>query len=220
MNSFQEKGIRERKALSSIIPELFQAFKNYKYSFTPEESFDIYDGSVVVFNSEGSIDKRFIIEAKVRDAHYDELILEKKKFDDLVTESKKYDAVIIYISVTPKGSYAFNLSNLVRKYGEFIWQEEYHNKQSVNKHLGKKKKWLTHLSVDLAKVINYTSNDIDNISQPNIEFKAQNKSLESILFESDTTTPKDIKVSYIENKEVKIRYYGEMKKYDDPFQFD
>lgn len=52
------------------------------------------------------------IELKCRNKHYDELIIEKPKYDKLIARSQKFNTLAVYISQTPEGIFAFNLSKL------------------------------------------------------------------------------------------------------------
>lgn len=59
------------------------------------------------------------IELKCRRAHYDSLLLEKKKYDAMMSETYKHLDIPMYITSTPQGVYAFNLGTL-----EPIWEEK------------------------------------------------------------------------------------------------
>ena len=52
------------------------------------------------------------IELKCRNKHYDDLLIEKMKYDKLISRAEKYGTLAVYISQTPQGIYAFNLSKL------------------------------------------------------------------------------------------------------------
>ena len=52
------------------------------------------------------------IELKCRNKHYDDLLIEKMKYDKLMARANKFGTLAVYISQTPKGIYAFNLSKL------------------------------------------------------------------------------------------------------------
>lgn len=50
------------------------------------------------------------IELKCRNKHYDDLLIEKGKYDNLLKRAAEHKTVAVYISQTPQGIYAFNLS--------------------------------------------------------------------------------------------------------------
>ena len=79
------------------------------------------------------------IELKCRNKHYDELLIEKAKYDKLIHRAQKFLTVPIYISQTPQGIYAFNLSSLP----EPIWEtrgmpktSHFNQRQFVDKVVG------------------------------------------------------------------------------------
>ena len=59
-----------------------------------------------------SSEKSCEIELKCRNTHYDELVIEKLKYDKLMERAVDYNTIAVYICQTPKGIYAFNLSNM------------------------------------------------------------------------------------------------------------
>ena len=59
-----------------------------------------------------SKDKSCEIELKFRHKHYPTLMIEKMKYDKLMTRALAHDTEAIYISETPDGIFAFNLSRL------------------------------------------------------------------------------------------------------------
>jgi hypothetical protein len=52
------------------------------------------------------------IELKVRDTHYDTLIIEKQKFDSIIRMAQEHNRRAIYINKTPKGVFAFDLGKI------------------------------------------------------------------------------------------------------------
>lgn len=69
-----------------------------------EGDFSHYDCYTLDFNCD--------IELKCRNKHYDELLIEKMKYDKLMYRAKKFGTIAVYISETPEGIFAFNLSLL------------------------------------------------------------------------------------------------------------
>ena len=151
---FIKKSEIERMALSSIIPLLFEG-KEYTYYTTPSDGFDVYDGYVMLFNTSGSIIGRYMVEVKVRDTHYDELMLERKKYNDLVKASSKTEAGIIYINVTPNGTYCFNINKIIDD--NTNWVIGNHWKSTTDKSLGKIDKKIVYIPIDKAKKIEYNT---------------------------------------------------------------
>ena len=49
------------------------------------------------------------IELKCRTAHYDNMLLEKKKYDAMILECEKHLDIPVYINSTPRGVYFWNL---------------------------------------------------------------------------------------------------------------
>ena len=151
---FYEKSLLERGYLKMIFDKLPTAY-DYKTWMTPAEGFEVYDGVILRFEKGTSkLIDRMIVEVKVRDKFYPELILEKIKFDDLKkvrrqmdTKTKKecYTDVktrLIYINITPQGSYFFDLDKLEK---EFQWTNEMHWVSTTDKSKGKIQKDLRKL---------------------------------------------------------------------------
>ena len=57
------------------------------------------------------------IELKCRAAHYDTLILEKKKYDAMILKCNDNLDIPMYINSTPKGVYSFNLFEIKPNWG-------------------------------------------------------------------------------------------------------
>lgn len=166
---FLEKSIKERICLKNILQKLPTEY-DYKSYFTPEESYDLYDGVLMKFKKNTSeLLGRYFIEVKVRDTHYDTLLLEKKKYEDLIKEVDRKDKItnkecftdikskIVYVSVTPNGTYWFNLSDM--EADKFEWLNEYHWASTTDKSKGRINKVVTYLDINKAKLINVKSTD-------------------------------------------------------------
>lgn len=150
---FMMKSDIERVALNSIIPLLFKD-KDYQHYTTNSQSFDIYDAYVMLFNDEKPM-SRFMLEIKVRDRHYNELMLEKKKYEDLKKQASQSGASVIYISVTPVGTYCYNLSKIINDNTE--WIKEEHWVSTTDKTKGKKMKSLVYIPTTESKMLPYNS---------------------------------------------------------------
>ena len=168
---FYEKSLLERGYLKMIFDKLPTAY-DYKTWMTPAEGYEVYDG--VIFRFEKGTSKlidRMIVEVKVRDKFYPELILEKIKFDDLKkirrqmdTKTKKecYEDVktrLIYINITPQGSFFFDLDKLEK---EFKWVNEMHWVSTTDKSKGKVSKILTKINTTKGKPYNIKTGDYIN----------------------------------------------------------
>jgi hypothetical protein len=171
-NKFYEKSLLERGYLKLIFDKLPTAY-DYKTWMTPAEGFDVYDG--VIFRFEKGTSKlidRMIVEVKVRATYYPELILEKIKFDDLKkvrrqmdTKTKKECLIdvktrLIYINITPEGSYFFDLDKLQK---EFNWTEEMHWVSTTDKSKGKTLKSLTKIHYTKGKSYKIKTGDYINL---------------------------------------------------------
>ena len=80
----------------------------------------------------------FDIEIKCRQAHYDDLIIEKKKYDFLIKRSSEYNTIPLYINSTPKGVWVFYIKDL-----SIIWTSKMLPKKTywddgtfINKEIG------------------------------------------------------------------------------------
>ena len=168
---FYEKSLLERGYLKMIFDKLPTAY-DYKTWMTPAEGFEVYDGVILRFEKGTSkLIDRMIVEVKVRDKFYPELILEKIKFDDLKkvrrqmdTKTKKecYEDVktrLIYINITPQGSFFFDLDKLEK---EFNWVNEMHWVSTTDKSKGKINKILTKINSSKGKLYNIKTGDYIN----------------------------------------------------------
>lgn len=165
---FNQKSYNERLFLKKIFPILFPKDKcDLHYYLTAEDGRDIYDGYVMLYdNTSGSIMSRGLIEIKIRETHYPELLLEKKKLDDLTNKANESGAIVIYISVTPQGTYVFNLTS-IQKDKTFEWKNEELWISTTDKSKGKKMKKVTYLSCDLARKLDLTTNDLGRLIMEN-----------------------------------------------------
>lgn len=168
---FYEKSLIERSYLKLIFDNLPKNY-DYKSYMTSADGKDIYDAFLLRFekNSSKLID-RYIIEIKIRDTHYPELMLEKIKFEDLKrlrtqldkkTNAECYTNIksrLVYISVTPQGAYWFDLDKLQ---SSFNWTTERHWKSTTNKAAGKIEKDLTLINIKMAKHFNIKTGDYIN----------------------------------------------------------
>ena len=170
-NKFYEKSLLERGYLKMIFDKLPTTY-DYKTWMTPAEGYEVYDGVILRFEKGTSkLIDRMIVEVKVRDKFYPELILEKIKFDDLKKVRKSMDLKtkkeclidvktrIIYVNVTPEGSYFFDIDKLEE---EFEWVNEMHWASTTDKSKGKINKILTKINYIKGKLFNIKTGDYIN----------------------------------------------------------
>lgn len=169
-DQFIQKSINERIILRKIFSKMSN-FYDWKYILTDETSYDLYDARLMKFKKDtGEILENYYVEEKIRDVHYDELMLEEIKYKNLIGLAKKLDdkmnkecmtmikSKVLYISTTPKGSFLFNLSEI--DFDKVEWQIKTLPVSTVNRSAGKIEKKVCFLPIKLAKFITITSNDI------------------------------------------------------------
>lgn len=88
------------------------------------------------------------IELKCRGAHYDTLLIERKKYDAMISKADENLDIPIYINSTPKGIYRFNLYIVNPK-----WEVQYHNKTTHFSNNNKIKKEVAMLPVIDAEIL-------------------------------------------------------------------
>jgi len=168
---FYEKSLLERAYLKMIFDKLPTTY-DYKTWMTPADGFDVYDGVILRFEKGTStLVDRMIIEIKVRDKFYPELIFEKIKYDDLKKVRRSMDLKtkkecfidvktrIIYVNVTPEGSFFFDIDKLSK---DFEWVNEMHWASTTDKSKGKINKILTKIDYTKAKRFNVKTGDYIN----------------------------------------------------------
>lgn len=148
---------RERDAMTKSAKQIYEALDlsttdrfNIIPYMTPigsKERFDMllhkYDDGAKVSCS--------IIETKIRETHFNELILEQCKYNALVKQksiSKGYNFPqidIYYLNYTPVGTYLFKLSTNKDRY---TWEYDEYNKYTAAKQQGKVSKKVTKLNID------------------------------------------------------------------------
>lgn len=108
---FEDAGLKERWALGQIFPKIIGE-KEHFLSYTPPYSYTKYD-ALLQFLNNGSLKHTYIIEAKIREKHYPELMLENKKYNDLQNSIlHEGNTTLMYIVFTPEGTYIYNLSKI------------------------------------------------------------------------------------------------------------
>jgi hypothetical protein len=152
------KGNKERLSLDIILPELFADYEYSKY-YTDPESLDVYDCYLMTYDKiTKSLKRRYIIEVKVREQNWNEWMLEKKKLTALNKKAGESGATILYINVTPSGSYVWNLSRIQK---DIHWESKDCNISTVEMEKGKKTKQVTMLPTTLAKHFSLTDSQVD-----------------------------------------------------------
>lgn len=151
-----ELGKIERDALDGFFKEFLPTTKTHTYNFhyTPEDSYAIYDCLAEQFSiAENRVTKKMFFEVKVRDTYYSTLLLEKKKFENLkeLIRNPARDK-IYYINFTPKGTFVFDLLKIEDK---LLFIQEEHNKETMNKDLGKVLKEIAYIDITDGKFFEY-----------------------------------------------------------------
>lgn len=95
-----------------------------------------------------SPNKKHRIELKCRGAHYETLLIERKKYDAMISKADENLDIPIYINSTPKGIYKFNLYLVEPK-----WEIQYHNKTTHFSDNNKIKKEVAMLPVIDAEIL-------------------------------------------------------------------
>lgn len=179
-DKFIEASKRERYTLKYILPLIKEKMpKDYEWTeyITDIYGYDVYDCLLQAY-IEGSIQKRFIIEVKIRDKHWEDLILETEKLKSL--KSKIFDdkAQILYINITPKGTYIFNLTKL-EKQNKLVKNTLMANKATMASRDEKVNKGVYFLNVGDALKLEWTFNEneykesIQSVIKTNWENKAK-----------------------------------------------
>lgn len=156
-DNFVEASKRERFALKHILPMIKSKMSpTYEWTeyITDIYSKDIYDCLLQAYIN-GSIERRYIIEVKVREKHWQELILETKKFRDLKKKIFDDKAQILYINITPVATYIFNLTKL-EKQNKLVRNTLMANKATMASREDKVNKGVYFLNVDDALKLEWT----------------------------------------------------------------
>lgn len=157
-NKFVEASKKERFAFKKFI-ELYNLYQtdNYEIFITPYDGYESYDVMIQKYN-DGTIEKRWIIEIKIRDVKgshcgYEEgFILEKRKYNKL-KEIYDVDAdrnEILYINFTSEETLVFNLTNTRLK-----WETKMMNKATMKSNFDKVNKKVALLDHNDATRYNY-----------------------------------------------------------------
>ena len=94
-----------------------------------------------------SPETKFRLELKCRKAHYDTLLLEKKKYDAMIEECEKHLDIPLYINSTPQGIFSFNLLKVFP-----IWEINYLNPATTQfTNTNRIAKEVTYLQIKLAE---------------------------------------------------------------------
>ena len=124
-----------------------------------------YNFFIYIYNNEGSKISSTIINIKIRDKHYNNLIIEKKKYNYMKrlykTEKNIFNKVnLMYINITPKGTYCFNLLDL-----EYNWIIKDLPQTTINE-TGEMNKEISDLDItDSDMVLKYNSNELEEIKR-------------------------------------------------------
>ena len=157
-NEMEEHEIRERDAIIKTKEILINALniKSRKEDtlmvISPPKKKTDWDVIMQTYTPEGQKDRSIIIEAKVRDTHFNDLLLESKKYNALIKEMTKHknefgfsNVEVLYLCFTPNGTYLFKLTKHKERYE---WVVKEYNKYTAAKQKGKVEKKVTFLDVN------------------------------------------------------------------------
>lgn len=181
MESYIDKSRKERVFLKEIFKKIFNYNKyDISYYMTSEEDYDNYDGgSCLFYKGTGTVYKRAIFEIKIRDVHYDDLLLENKKYKSLMKKAESLDCSVYYISVTPNGTYIWKIS----KDDIYLWNKEEHNKSTTEIEKGTIMKKITYLPITNAKYLDIKTSDYNKLIKEDIKIEMNNHKQNKCLFE-------------------------------------
>jgi hypothetical protein len=176
-DKFIEASRKERFCLNNLIPILRTNNWEWTTYMTDIYSYDTYDCLLQAYK-DGVIKRRFIIEFKLRDSHYGDLIFETKKLKSL--KEVVYDDItdILYITTTPNGTYIFNISKLIKE-DKLKVSTIMANKATMSSRTDKIKKSVYMLDCEWAKYIPYKFSNVDymnsikKVEQQNNKHKAR-----------------------------------------------
>ena len=174
---YVKKSILERIYLRKIFAMLPTNF-DWQYYLTDEFGYSVYDMELLKFKKgTGEPIGRYFVECKVRDQHWNELMLERKKFDDLNIEASKRDkktkkesyldlkSKLIYLCVTPEGSYWYDLNDIEK----FNWDTRNCPVSTTDMSRGRTDKMVGMLDTKLARRFELRTGDIQNNDHKVIE---------------------------------------------------
>jgi hypothetical protein len=94
-----------------------------------------------------SKDKEQYIELKCRRAHYDTLLIEKKKYDSILNKATENNSEAIYICSTPEGVWKFDIRNI-----KLTWETNYLNPATTYfAHGGRVAKEVSYIPLEFGK---------------------------------------------------------------------
>ena len=148
--NFYEHGLAERKLIEDWADKYFNGVDyDIEIEHTDAAGFDVYD-SIIKATHRTNVEAPtvLIIETKIRNKHYDKLMLEKAKNDALNDKLSELDAdCIVYLQQTPKGIYAFDLVTLQ---GGFKWQQKELIYLTCDRSKGSRMKTVTYIDCNQA----------------------------------------------------------------------
>lgn len=170
---FIEASRKERFCLNNLLPILRTDKWEWTTYLTDIYGYDSYDCLLQAYR-EGEIKKRFVIEFKLRETHYGDLIFETKKLNQL--KKVVYDDItdILYITTTPNGTYIFNISKLIKE-DKLKVTSIVCNKATMNSRSEKVKKTVYMLDCDLAKFIPFKFSNTEYLQSIKVIEKDNNK---------------------------------------------
>lgn len=193
--SYIQKSITERIFLRKVYEEIIKS-KNFDFKIymTDEAGSDKYDARLIKFEKNTcNIIQNYYIEIKVREDDWGDLMLEKIKWNNLKSLVKKMDfktnrdcflnikSDIIYISVTPNGTWVWNLSKIISDKTEWIIKNC--PVSTVDPSRGRIDKEVFMLDKSKAKFFNIKTSDENNVDQIQIQKVLLNNKRNRCIFE-------------------------------------
>lgn len=116
IDPFFESEMKERWALKKAI-KMMVGSRNHTFQMTPIGSKEHYDGFLILYDDMWKQERSYYIESKIRDRHYDDLLIEKYKIKEIkqLRKESHSDAEILYINFSPIGTWVWNIDKLERE---------------------------------------------------------------------------------------------------------
>lgn len=194
--SYIQKSITERIFLRKVYEEIKKNSPNFDFKIymTDETGSDIYDARLIKFEKNTcNIIQNYYLEAKIRDDDWGDLMLEKIKWNNLKSLVKKMDfktnkdcflnikSDIIYISVTPSGTWWWNLSKM--DIDNCQWEVKNCPVSTVDQSKGRVDKDVFMLDKSDGKFFNIKSTDKNNVDEIQIKRTLLNHKRTRCIFE-------------------------------------
>lgn len=179
-STIQEAAFKERIALNNL-EVLYNPFPNEVYfkTITRFDGNDFYD-ALYQKHKEGTTEKRYYIEIKIRDKVFPDYFIEPKKIKDIegvaLQNLSKCEFEILYLNFTPEGTFLWNATNLINN-NKYKLEKKWANKCTMKSRTDKIEKDFWAFEKGDAKFFNYIWDDnqmkphLNNYFQPKNEIQ-------------------------------------------------